>query len=127
MNKTIYFIDDDPLVRLIAEKMINKVDNILTFVHCENGKIGLEKLKGYQGEFFDCIVLLDLNMPLLNGWEFLDRINSELLKDYQSISLYMLSSSIDKGDIEKAKQYSIVKKFYHKPLMINDINEILNS
>lgn len=107
--------------------MMNKVDNTLTFVHCENGKIGLEKLKDYQGEFSDCIVLLDLNMPVLDGWGFLDRIESDLLKDLQSLSLYILSSSTDKGDVEKAKQYSIVKKFYHKPLMINNINEILNS
>lgn len=127
MNKTIFIIDDDPLIRLIIYKMMNKVDNTLTFVHCENGKIGLEKLKDYQGEFSDCIVLLDLNMPVLDGWGFLDRIESDLLKDLQSLSLYILSSSTDKGDVEKAKQYSIVKKFYHKPLMINNINEILNS
>lgn len=127
MSKKIYIIDDDPLSRLIVEKMMNRVDNNLTFVHCENGKIGLERLKANQEEFSDCIVLLDLNMPVLDGWGFLDGIISELLKDDQSISLYILTSSTDKGDIEKAKQYSIVKNLYHKALSINDITEILNS
>ena len=126
MNKIVYIVDDDPIIRFLAEKMMKNVDNSLTFVHCENGKIGLNKLKGYQGKFSDCIVLLDLNMPLLNGWGFLDGINSEYLKDYQSISFYILSSSTDKGDIEKAKQYSLVKRFYHKPLSTADITEILN-
>lgn len=127
MNKTIYVIDDDPLIRLIVERMMSKADNGLTFIQCENGKMGLEKLQCHQGKFSDCIVLLDLNMPILDGWGFLDEIKSELLKDYQSISLYILSSSTDKGDIEKAKQYSKVKKFYHKPLSMDDISEILGS
>jgi CheY-like chemotaxis protein len=126
MNKTIFIIDDDPLVRLILEKMMSRVDNSLAFVHCENGKIGLEKLIGYQGKYSDCIVLLDLNMPVLDGWGFLDGIKSENLKDCQFISLYILSSSTDRKDIEKAKQNSMVKKFYHKPLSVSDISEILN-
>lgn len=127
MNKTIYVIDDDPLNRLIVEKMMKRVDDSLTFVHCENGKIGLEKMRGYLGNFSDCIVLIDLNMPILDGWGFLDEIHNGLLKDYQIPCLYVLSSSTDKEDIEKAKQYPLVKKFYHKPLSLDDITKILNS
>lgn len=126
MNKTIFIIDDDPLVRLIVQKMMNKVYNTLSIVQCENGKIGLEKLKDYQGDFSDCIVLLDLNMRVVDGWGFLEAMPLELL-NYHSISLFILSSSTDKADIEKAKQYSIVKRFYHKPITIADISEMLNS
>lgn len=126
MNKTIYVIDDDPLVRLIVEKMMSRVDNSLAFVHCENGKIGLDNLSEYLGGFSNCIVLLDLNMPVLDGWGFLDRIQSGILNNYELLSLYILSSSTDKGDIEKARQYPLVKRFYHKPLSLDDISEILN-
>lgn len=126
MNKTIYIIDDDPLLGLIVEKMMTRVDNSLKFIQCENGKVGLDKLNSHQGEFSECIILLDLNMPVLDGWGFLDEIQTTLLTDYQSMAIYILSSSTDKGDIEKAKQYSIVRKFYHKPLSIIDLTEILN-
>ena len=127
MSRTIFIIDDDPLVRLVVEKMMTRIDNSLKFVHCEDGEIGMEKLTGYPGNFSDCIVLLDLNMPVLDGWGFLNGIQSGLLKDYQLLSLYILSSSTDKGDIEKGIQYSLVKKFYHKPLSFDDITKILSS
>ncbi|UFH34672.1 response regulator [Flavobacterium acetivorans] len=126
LNKTIYIIDDDPIVRFIIEKMMSKMDRTLIFIHCENGKVGLEKLNGHQGEFSKCIILLDLNMPMLDGWGFLDEIQSRQLNDYKNVALYILSSSTDKPDIERSKKYSIVKKFYHKPLSIADITEILD-
>lgn len=127
MYKTIYIIDDDALVRFIVEKMMSKVDDTLTFIHCENGKVGLEKLFEHQGDFSECIVILDLNMPVLDGWGVLNEIQSTPLTDYQSVALYILSSSTDKADVEKAKQYSIVKKYYDKPLSNVDITEILSS
>lgn len=127
MNKTIYIIDDDPLVRLIVEKMMSRVDGSLTFVHCENGKIGLEKLSEYQGNYSDCIILLDLNMPVLDGWGFLDELQSDQLNVNKNMALYILSSSTDKSDLEKAKQYALVKEFYHKPLGLDGITKILNA
>lgn len=125
MSKTILIIDDDLLVHLIVEKMMSKIDSTLTFISCEDGKVGLERLIEHQGNRSECIVLLDLNMPVLDGWGFLDEIQSAQFNDYQNITLYILSSSTDKVDIERARQYSIVKKFYHKPLSSVDIAEIL--
>ncbi|MEQ9310367.1 MAG: response regulator [Balneolaceae bacterium] len=128
MNKTIFLIDDDSILRLIVEMTMKKVDDTLSFIQCENGKIGLEKLnEHFQGESSNFIVLLDLNMPVLDGWGFLDTIQADHSNTYKNMSLYILSSSTDRVDIEKSKQYSFVKNFYHKPLSIVEINEILNS
>lgn len=126
MSRTILIIDDDPLLHLIIKKMMNKIDSTLTFISCKDGKVGLEKLLAHQGDLSECIILLDLNMPVLDGWRFLYEIQSSQLDDYQNITLFILSSSTDKIDIERARQYSIVKKFYHKPLSSVDITEILN-
>jgi CheY-like chemotaxis protein len=125
MSKCIFIVDDDALVRLIVEKMMTKVDDTLTFFQCDNGKAGLKKLSEYQGDFSDCIILLDLNMPVLDGWGVLDELQSTQHKDYPNITVYILSSSTDKVDIERARQYSCVRKFYHKPLTTVDITEIL--
>lgn len=126
MSKTILIIDDDPLVCLIIKMMMSKIDSTLTLIPCEDGKVGLERLIEHQENHSECIVLLDLNMPVLDGWGFLDEIQSAQFNDYQNITLYILSSSTDKVDIERARQYSIVTKFYHKPLRRIDIVEILN-
>ena len=127
MNKIIYIIDDDPIFRFIVESMMGRIDEGLSFIHCENGNIGLEQLSVAQAKSSNCIVLLDLNMPVLDGWDFLDEVQSGFLKDYQLLDIYILSSSTDQNDIEKAKQYSFVKKFYHKPLSKDDIISVLNS
>ena len=126
MNKTVCLIDDDPLFRLIVERMMRKTDSDLNFVQCENGKAGIEKIKDLLVPDSDFIVLLDLNMPILDGWGFLDQMQSHLKNREDNISIYILSSSKDKSDMEKSKSYSMVRKFYHKPLSNNDIIEILD-
>ncbi|MCA6439090.1 MAG: response regulator [Chitinophagaceae bacterium] len=126
MNKTILMIDDDELACLIVEKMMHKIDPNLTFIACENGKVGLDTLFENKRDNTICIIILDLNMPVLDGWGFLDVLKTSNFNDDKNLALYILSSSTDKRDIEKAGQYPIVKKFYHKPLSIEDIIEILN-
>lgn len=125
MNKLIFIVDDDPLIRLIVETMISSVDNSLHFVHCENGQVGVEKLNEHLVQNAEKIIIfLDLNMPILDGWGFLDKIQSQDFNK-NNLDIYILSSSIDNREIEKSKQYDLVKKFYHKPLTSVDIVEIL--
>lgn len=126
MNKTIFIIDDDPILRLIIQRMFGKIDNSLVFIPCENGKIGVEKLKEFLKSSSECVILLDLNMPVLDGWGFLDEMQASQLNTYKKIRLYILSSSTDKSDLEKSQQYAFVRKFYHKPLNTDDIIKILN-
>jgi len=126
MSKTVIIIDDDPLLRLIVERMMVSIDSSLNFISCENGREGLNKLNDHLESASECIVLLDLNMPVLDGWQFLDEVQSRRLSDHPIVTFYILSSSTDKSDIEKSKQYSCVRKFYHKPLTRDDIMEILD-
>ncbi|MGM1057300.1 MAG: response regulator [Bacteroidota bacterium] len=71
-------------------------------------------------------VLLDINMPVLDGWGVLDHLEKLNLATIKNIQLYIVSSSMDKSDVLKANQYGLVKKFFHKPLKKEDILEILN-
>lgn len=127
MNKFILIVDDDLLLHRIVERMMGKMESFLTFIPCENGKVGLDKLRDHLKASSECIILLDLNMPVLDGWGFLDEMQSSQLSANQNLAVYILSSSTDKGDLERAKQYAMVRKFYHKPLNSSDIIEILNS
>ncbi len=129
MNKVFYIIDDDPIFRKMVSVMIQKNDPTAICKQCENGAIGLKKLeieKGLENNN-KIIVLLDINMPVLNGWEFLKEIESNASYNIKNLTLYVISSSTDHADILKAKQHEIVSHYFHKPLVDSDIRRILNT
>lgn len=69
------------------------------------------------------MILLDINMPVMDAWDFLDKMNDALFES--GIAVFILSSSINPSDVEKSKQYSSVLKYIHKPLTVDKIATIL--
>ncbi len=127
MIKNVLIVDDDPIFHFIISKIIEKIDPTVNISTHLNGKLAVEYLLKKYNESDSFIALLDINMPVMSGWKVLEELQSSKLDLQQNLSLYMVSSSTNKGDLEKAKQYGIVRKFYHKPLNQTDIQEILNS
>jgi CheY-like chemotaxis protein len=68
-EKELYIIDD-LIFRMIVSKTINKMDSSLVINQCENGAIGLNMLKEQSDANYKIIVLLDINMPVIDGWSF---------------------------------------------------------
>jgi CheY-like chemotaxis protein len=62
------------------------------------------------------IIFLDLNMPVMGGWEFLDCFSTEEYSDFNSTKIIILSSTIDPEDLEKSKKYPMVINFLSKPI-----------
>ena len=115
----VILIDDDEMFNFINVKTMEKVSfaqHVKTF---DNATAALDELRiissSNQHEFPD-IIFLDINMPEMNGWEFLDELTkfSEVLLEHCKI--YMLTSSIDQNDIKKSKDYKMVNDFISKPL-----------
>jgi two-component system, chemotaxis family, chemotaxis protein CheY len=127
MNKTLLIVDDDPIVRLIIKKMVHNMDSSVNCHQCDNGEVGLAVLETLQNSNDAIVVLLDINMPVLNGWGFLDNLQKINLGSFNKFQLYIVTSSTDENDKLKAQSYPVIKKFYHKPLSKQDIKEILNS
>lgn len=127
MSKTLLIVDDDPIVRLIIQKMVHKSDNSVICYQCDNGQIGLEVLEKLLTETGVIVVLLDINMPVLNGWQFLDGLQKINLNSISQFHLYMITSSTDQSDKLKAQSYPVIKMLYHKPLSKQDIEMILGS
>lgn len=125
MKKEIFIIDDDPIYRMIVSRTINKIDPSLTINQCENGEIGLAMLQSERNTTHEIVVLLDINMPILNGWVFLDEIKKSNFYNILQLKIYIVSSSTDESDLLKSKQYVLEVPFYHKPLSKEDIKTII--
>jgi CheY-like chemotaxis protein len=118
-NKQIYLIDDDPLNNLINRKLISRILPDVEIIEDSDARIALERIKN---EFKPDLILLDLNMPGMNGWEFLDHFQ----KMGKEITVYILTSSIDSADYKKAENYKLVKKYIEKPLNSQKISALFS-
>lgn len=114
----IALVDDDSIFRMIASRTIkgaNITEEILQFT---NGGEALKYLEQNidQIEMLPDVLFLDINMPYVDGWMFLEdfeKIKSRLSK---SIKIFMVSSSIDPEDINRAKQHKLVADYVVKPV-----------
>lgn len=123
-NNQIWIVDDDKLYRILLTKTIHKVcPNVDIQTYC-NGEEAIEALKS-NSDLPD-IILLDLNMPIMDGWEFMKEYN-EIKKGWtKKITIYAVSSSISTADVEKSKTFEDISEYIIKPLKNEKITAILN-
>jgi response regulator RpfG family c-di-GMP phosphodiesterase len=118
-------IDDDPFNNIISnielESTLGEVD-IKTF---EIPEEGLAFIKNeYIKILMPTILFLDINMPTLTGWEFIEQYEKYRTEIKNQITIYILSSSVDPHDIDKAKANKHIKGFISKPLQSDVILSI---
>lgn len=119
--KKIIVIDDDPIINFICKKFIKHLAPELEVIGFTNPIEAFNYLKKYnKKENFP--ILLDLNMPEMSGWEFIDKCNKSNL----SYEFFILSSSIDPNDRDLANKNTLVKEFISKPLESSHIEKIIN-
>lgn len=118
-------IDDDDINIFIMKKMVQKTGYETDMISKSNGQTAIDYLKELikNDQPLPDLILIDVNMPVLNGWEFLELY--ELLHIEKDIDMFMLSSSIYENDREKASTYRTVKGFICKPLSVEQVTELL--
>ena len=114
----IYLIDDDPIYVFLARRVIESVDSSLEICQFPDGELAINYLTTIGGDprQLPDIIFLDLSMPVLDGWEFLEEFHGLRVKLEKSITLYIVSSSISPEDLERAKRDPMVADFLIKPL-----------
>jgi len=121
----IWLIDDDPIFNLINKRLLNKYRpewNVRSF---NEAKLAIQELNKQ-----DCIkpdlLFLDINMPEMDGWEFLEEVSKYSLLDKNKNMVLMHTSSIDSRDFEKSKSFELVKEYTLKPMEWDIITSILS-
>lgn len=123
--KFTYIIDDDAIFVLVFKKILSNIDNFEKINSVKNGKIALCELinMNENNEKLPDIIFLDLNMPVLDGWQFLDEIENLTFKN--KLNIHVISSTIDSKEIDKSKKYKTVKSFIQKPTSARQLLESL--
>lgn len=120
MLHRILCVDDDPITLMLYKMVIAKSSFTEEIVTAKNGQEALDYYDNLNVNNDNCcpeLVFLDLNMPVMGGWEFLDNFTAEKYDIFnQKTKVIVLSSTIDPNDIEKSKKYPMVIDFMSKPV-----------
>lgn len=125
----IALIDDDPAFVFITEKIIEKTNHFKEVKVFDNGLYALNYLKENlnNDSHLPNIIFLDLSMPIMDGWQFLDEYALLKIKNKSKITVYICSSSISPYDITRAKSISDVTDFIIKPITKEKLTEIVSA
>lgn len=117
MIKKILCVDDDPITLMLYKMVIAKATLAETVIVAKNGQEALEYYENEENEDYPELIFLDLNMPIMGGWEFLDNFTDKRFSPInERTKIIVLSSTIDPRDIEKVKNYPMILDFISKPV-----------
>jgi len=122
-------IDDDKLNNKICHKIIEntcgKVE-IASFLRAEDG------LEYIAGKYSVCdpgckaVILLDINMPEMDAWDFLDEFANATRQVKENVRICILSSSVDQGDMARARKNPLVEHYLIKPLSADAVRMVID-
>jgi len=126
--QSICVIDDDMIYQFAVKlnlKQLHLADSVMCFSNGELAKMYMME-NSQIPEALPDVILLDINMPIMDGWDFLEWFKEFKEKLAKAIPIFMVSSSIDWRDIEKAKSYEEVVDYMSKPLTDGNFFQIIH-
>lgn len=127
MLDTILFVDDDPITLMLCKKVISKAAFSKQIITAQNGEEAINlfhTLLDDSEKTVPELIFLDLNMPIMGGWEFLEEFSKPTFKQFHNIKVIVLSSTIDPEDLEKIKEFPMVMDFLPKPISLSMLNKV---
>lgn len=126
-HKRIYVIDDDEIFQFMIKKNLKLIDKNIKIESFPDGEKAVTALsqKFADSEKFPDIIFLDINMPVMDGWEFLEsykNIKSNFPKD---VVIYIISSSKNLEDLIKAKEFTDLSGYIVKPITNSQLKKVV--
>jgi CheY-like chemotaxis protein len=128
MNRTIVaLIDDDEIYQFVTRKIANLNSAVSQTLQFHNGQEAINYIRDNRQspEMLPALILLDINMPYLNGWQFLEELQGLAMNTYHP-DIYLVSSSANKEDMLRAEQYPILRSYLVKPITKEVFDKLLS-
>ncbi len=127
--RTVMLIDDNEIDNLINQKMIEAAALTKHIYTCTGAKSAIEFLRNVEkievaDQVLPDLIFLDIDMPLMDGFQFLDEFEKFVNLVKKKCKIIMLTSSINPQDFNKAKKYLNVKLYLNKPLSHESIRNL---
>ena len=126
----VMLIDDNEIDNLINQKMIeaaNITEHIFTHTGARSAiefLKNIEKVEDVAEKILPDVIFLDIDMPLMDGFQFLDEFDKLSYTTKHKCKIVILTSSINPQDVNKSKEYSYVKKYINKPLSQENLEKL---
>lgn len=114
-------IDDDPIVLMLNDLILREQLFCQTLIKIDKAELGLEYFEEQsnlpsENQLLPALIFLDINMPVMDGWEFLEEFTKKFQQFHDQIKVIILSSSVNPADLEMAEHHPLVIGFMPKPL-----------
>lgn len=133
MIENLLLVEDDPIAVMLCKNVIVKEGFVRKIETVQDGQKALEFYQSIvdnhsnpEASLFPELILLDLNMPVMGGWEFLDIFLEKYYAYCKNTRVVILSSSIVPDDEERARDYDIVVDFLSKPIRKDHLSRMAN-
>jgi len=131
MIKKLLCVDDDATTLMLIKMVVEKASFAKEVITISNGREAIEYYHTLlqqlpEGKIeYPQLIFLDLNMPIMNGWEFLDEFIETLYPNFPNTNVVILSSSTNPVDKERAKKYPIIIGYIFKPITVDLIKKLV--
>lgn len=124
MKKKLLIVDDDELTLQLYDLLLEDLDGI-TFRTESSGSDALSFLEGCSQREWPDFIFVDLHMPDMTGYEFVEEFQNRFTHRISDSQLYVLTSSVSQRDIQNGRNYPVIQDFLSKPLTEESLNRLL--
>ncbi|MCF2443443.1 response regulator [Dyadobacter sp. CY345] len=120
-------IDDDRINNIVSKFVVLKYckdADLHIYTDPEAALSYIQEINNDSLDQLNTLVFLDINMPRISGWEFLEALGQTNLSRTKQFTIFITSSSIDPSDIKRAQDHALVSGFFSKPLTFEHLNKI---